>query len=76
MLTRLLYRIVALFFYLLALASALIAIACFVALVLAGRFDFIPMGVWAVFIAWLLMDCANAAWRAGRYDPLYDSAGF
>jgi hypothetical protein len=72
MLTRFLYRVVALFFFLLAGACVLVAVGSLAAVIVAGRFDLIPMGAWAAFFAYMLSGSADRAWRMGRYDPLYD----
>jgi hypothetical protein len=72
MLSRIIYRIVSVLFLFASIASWLTGIVC-----TAGQlFEFhpvlIPMAIWGYVLGFLLSGASNDAWRAGRYDPLYD----
>jgi hypothetical protein len=72
MLTRVLYRIAAVHFFAMACFCWVVS-AGFVALQLSGgSFDSLAFAALFLGAGALAMQCAGEAWRAGRYDPLYD----
>jgi hypothetical protein len=67
MLTRILYRAVALFFFVGTWYCISAAVACLI-LQLAGlRLDLIALGIWHGILACLLRGSAADAWRAARW---------
>jgi hypothetical protein len=74
MLSRIIYRIVSVFFFLGAIVLALLALLTIVAVsVQAEGFHLtdLPTAIWAVIMAALLKEASRSAWRAARYDPLW-----
>lgn len=72
MIARFLYRVVAVVFFLVAMFCWATGLACIVAQLSGFHPEYIPMALWAVLFAFLASMCSSEAWRAGRYDPLYD----
>jgi hypothetical protein len=74
MFSRIIYRIVSIFFFLGAIVLLLMGLLAIVAVaVQAEGFHLtdLPTALWAFIMAALLKGASNSAWRAARYDPIY-----
>jgi hypothetical protein len=71
MLSRIVYRIVSVFFFLAAIVCWIMAALCVVGLIARPDPDFLWLGLWSGVLAFFMGGASKDAWRAGRYDPLY-----
>jgi hypothetical protein len=72
MLSRLIYRTVSVFFFLLGILSWFAGFSVVQGAAPPPGLADLALGMAALVAGSMALRCASEAWRAGRYDPLYD----